>query len=179
MAYRPSKRSSRSFEPLEINMFPMLNLMVVLVPLLLSTATAIKLGVIELNLPQAVGGPGTEATMPTEAQRSLDLTVTITSDGLYVSSSQTVLQNEEANGPTIPMTEDGDYDYAKLSSILLELKQRIIDSPLDTKRIILQAEPDIEYQILVSTMDACRSIIIEENAYELFPNVSISAGIVS
>ena len=179
MAYRPSKRSSRTFEPLEINIFPMMNLMVVLVPLLLSTATSIKLGVIELNLPQAMGGQGTEARMPIEAVRSLDLTVTITQAGLYVSSSQTVLKNDETEGPTIPMAEGEAYDFEKLSSILLELKQRIINSPLDTKRIILQAEPDIDYQTLVSTMDACRSIIVDGNAYELFPNVSISAGIIS
>ena len=179
MAFRPSKRSSRTIEPLEINIIPMMILMVVLVPLVLSNATAIKLGIIELNLPQAVGGPGTEARMPTEVQRSLDLTVTITADGLFVSSSQSILQAEKADGPTIPKTADGTYDFEKLSQMLLEVKQKIINSPLDTKRIILQAEPDIEYQTLVNTMDACRSITIDGNMFELFPTVSISAGIIS
>lgn len=176
MAYRPSKRSSRTIEPLEINIFPMMNLMVVLVPLLLSTATAIRLGVIELNLPQAVGGAAAEAQMPVEATKSLDLTVTITDQGLFVSSSQAVLQADQ-EGPTIPLTPTGEYDYEALSNMLLELKEKIYNTPLDTRRVILQAEPDIAYQVLVSTMDACRSITVDGNTYELFPTVSVSAGI--
>ncbi|OGB99242.1 hypothetical protein A2V82_12500 [candidate division KSB1 bacterium RBG_16_48_16] len=177
MAFRPSKRSSRTIEQIELNMFPMMNLMVVLVPLLLSTATAIKIGVIELNLPQAVGGEISETAIPKEAQRSLDLTVTITAGGFYLSSSQAMLKQEETGGPTIEKTAEGEYDYSLLSGKLLEVKQRIAGSPLDTKRIIIQAESDIEYQILVSTMDAARSILIDETRAELFPDVSISAGI--
>jgi biopolymer transport protein ExbD len=175
MAYRPSKRSSRSIEPLEINIFPMMNLMVVLVPLLLSTATAIKLGVIEINLPQATVGTDGEAQMPVEATKSLDLTVTITSQGLYLSSSQAVLHDED--GSTLPIMDDGSYDFVKLSSMLFEVKRQIINGPLDTKGIILQAEPNIEYQAIVSTMDACRVAPTENGVIELFPNVSVSSGI--
>jgi biopolymer transport protein ExbD len=177
MAFRPSKRSSRTVEPIELNMFPMMNLMVVLVPLLLSTATIIKIGVIELNLPQAVGGEISETAIPKEAQRSLDLTVTITDGGFYLSSSQAIIKQEKTGGPTIEKTAEGEYDYSQLSDKLLEVKRRIVGSPLDTKRIIIQAESDIEYQILVSTMDAARSIIVDETRVELFPDVSISAGV--
>ncbi len=158
-------------------MFPMMNLMVVLVPLLLSTATAIKIGVIDLNLPQASAGPLSEAVAPDEASKSLDLTVTITSEGFFLSSSQAVLENPEGEGPTLPRTEDGEYDYLGLNDLLWNVKQRIHQSPLDTKRIILQAEPNVEYQILVSTMDAARSRQIGTGAFELFPDVTISAGI--
>ncbi len=177
MAFRPSKRSSRTIEPLEINIFPMMNLMVILVPLLLSTATSIKIGVIELNLPQAVGGPAAQATLPKEAQKSLDLTVSITADGFFLSSSQAILKKPETSGPTIPKLEDGSYDYDSLSEQLYEVKKKIIGTNLETKRIIMQAESNIEYQILVSTMDATRSYKIDDNYYELFPNVTVSAGI--
>lgn len=152
-----------------------MNLMVVLVPLLLSTATAIKLGVIELNLPQVENGLSVGGQMPVEATQSLDLAVTITSQGLYLSSSQSILQTKD--GSTIPILADGNYDFETLSSLLLEVKLKILNGPLDTKRIILQAEPNIEYQVLVSTMDACRTKPTDEGIYELFPNVSVSAGI--
>ena len=177
MAFKPSKRSSRTVAPLDIDMFPMMNLMVVLVPLLLSTATAIKIGVIELDLPQAVGGPISETSIPTEVQRSMDLAVTITADGFYLSSSQAILKQPETGGPTIPNVLDNEFDYKTLSEKLKEVKERINGTPLDSKRIIIQAEPDIEYQVLVSTMDAARSIKIDDVKYELFPQVSISAGI--
>ena len=178
MAFQPSKRSSQTFEPLEVNVLPMMNLMVVLIPLLLSTATSIKLGVIELNLPQAIGGPATTADVPTEVERSLDLTVSITSEGFYISSAGAILQGTEAQGPTIPKTAEGEYDYEALSKKLFEVKQRIVARNQDTKKIILQAEADIGYQILVSTMDASRSITIDAVSSELFPVVSISAGVI-
>lgn len=177
MAFRPSLRRSNRFEEVELNMFPMMNLMVVLVPLLLSTATAVKIGVIDLNLPAAIGGSGAES-LPTEAQRSLDLTVTITAEGFYLASSQAVLANEKSGGgPTISKTDDGQYNYQRLSELLYQVKQKIVGSMQDSRRIIIQAEPAIEYQVLVSTMDAARSILINEQRLELFPEVSISTGI--
>ena len=177
MAYQPSKRGSGSTEPLEINMFPMMNLMVVLVPLLLSTATAIKIGVIELNLPQATGGPLSQVVMPKEVQQTLDLTVTVTDEGFYISSSRTILDNPSKEGPTLPVKEDGSYPYEKLTDLLLEIKKKVIGTSLDTKRVILQAEGDIDYQTIVSTMDAARSFRIDDEDRELFPEVTISAGI--
>jgi len=164
-------------EPLELNIFPMMNLMVVLVPLLLSTATAIKIGVIELNLPQAVGGSITETKVPTESMRSLDLTITITSEGFFISSSIAILKGGDSDEPTISKFPDGNYDYDELGRTLYEIKQKIAGKPHDTKKIILQAESDVQYQVLVSTMDASRSLRIEENQVELFPQVIVSAGL--
>jgi biopolymer transport protein ExbD len=180
MAYKPSKRGSREFKPLEINIFPMMNLMVVLVPLLLSTATAIKIGVIELNLPPATAGTISQSAIPTEAREDLDLTISLTSEGIYLSSSKAVLSNtEEGIGATIPPNEDGTWDFEALSQLLLEIKRRIAGTAFDTKRIIIQAEPQIEYQPLVSAMDASRSISIDDQTeIELFPEVTISSGIV-
>ena len=85
--------------------------------------------------------------------------------------------NPETGGPTIGRLADGSYDFAQLSQKLYEIKQRIWQTQMDTDRIILQAEADIEYQSLITTMDAARKITIEEEHYELFPRVSISAGI--
>lgn len=178
MAYRPSKRSSRTLEPLSINMFPMMNLMVVLIPLLLSTASAIKIGVIELNLPRATGGPLTESHGPEETRESLDLTVSITEQGFYLSSSQAVLQGKEGEEPTIPLTAGGEYNFSRLNEMLLEIKRKISGAPVDSKKIVIQAESDVEYQTLVSTMDAARSATLNENTrVELFPQVTISAGV--
>ncbi len=178
MAFRPSKRKSRTVEEVELNLFPLMNLMCVLIPMLLSTVSFIKIGVIELNLPQAVGGPVSETVLPKEAQRGLDLAVTVTSAGFYLSSSQAVLVNPEGGGPTIPRLADGNYDFEQLNQKLLDLKKRIAGGPLDTKKVILQAEQSIPYQTIVSTMDAARSTKIDGTSYELFPEVLISVGII-
>ncbi len=170
MAYRPSQRGSQGSEPMEINIFPMMNLMVVLVPLLLSTATFVKIGVIELNLPQLGETITGRATPPTEPQESLDLTVSIKSDGFYITSA--FIRPDDAMA--IPLTADGSYDYDTLSEKLLEIKQRISNTPKDTKNIILQAQANVDYQIFISTMDASRNYRTEDAFIELFPQVSIS-----
>jgi len=177
MAFRPSQRSSRSSEKIDPDIFPMMNLMVVLIPLLLSTASAVKLGVIELNLPQATGGPVAQTEVPKEVTRSLDLTVSVADSGFYISTSRAILRGEEDRGPAIPLTVDGKYNFDELSKRLYEIKRRIVGSGNDTDKIIIQAEPQISYQTLVSTMDASRSIVIENREYSLFPEVTLSAGV--
>jgi biopolymer transport protein ExbD len=177
MAFRPSQRRSSSSEEVDPNIFPMMNLMVVLIPLLLSTASAIKLGMIELNLPQAAGGPIARAEVPKEATRSLDLTVSISDSGYYISTSMAILRGEDDRGPAIGLAADGGHDYEELSERLYEIKRRIRGSPNDTNKIIIQAEPYIDYQTLISTMDASRSFVIDDSEYELFPEVTLSAGV--
>jgi biopolymer transport protein ExbD len=177
MAFRPSQRRSTSPEKVDPNIFPMMNLMVVLIPLLLSTATAIKLGIIELNLPQAAGGPVATAEVPKETTRSLDLTVSISDSGFYISTSMAILRGEDDRGPAIQLSSDGSHDFEELSERLYEIKRRIVGSTNDTNKIIIQAEPNIDYQTLISTMDASRSVVIEEREYNLFPVVTLSAGV--
>ncbi len=182
MAYRPSKRAKHGFEWVDTNVTPMMNLMVVLIPLLLTSAEFVKLGVIELNLPPAAQGQTAldMQAMPVEETKKLDLTVTITDQGFFISSSLAVLSGDREGAPTIPLIEDEGsmiYDFDKLSERLLEIKQAAQGKFPDTDQIILLAEPDINYQTVVSTMDASRSIRVEGSLVPLFPEVALSAGV--
>jgi biopolymer transport protein ExbD len=165
-------------ENTELNLTPIMNLMVVMIPLLLSSANFIKIGIIELNLPPAVGAAGIAGEMPKETQRTLDLTVSITDRGFYISSALAVLQNTEGSGPTIPKKPDGTYDFDLLTQKLYEVKQKVQDRFPDTESIVIQAEKDISYQILVSTMDSARAIKVDGQFIDLFPVVSLSAGVI-
>ncbi len=173
MAYRPSFRRSRvTIENLEPNMTPIMNLMVVLIPLLLSSAELIRISVIELNLPPAKGAKAVETPKPEEKELTLDLAVTITDKGFYLSSSAAILKTR--GGPSLPK-KNGEYDFQSLSLRLLEIKKKAMGRFTDTESIIIQAEPEIDYQTVVSTMDATRSITIDGNQYSLFPKISVSA----
>lgn len=175
MAFKPSKRSRRPSENADPNMTPVMNLMVVLIPLLLSSAQFIKLGMIEINLPPAAGSSIAQAEMPKEVEKKLDLTVTITDEGFYLASSLAVARGENGQGPTIPKTETGEYDYKKLNEILTKIKKKAAGVFKDTDRIVIVAEPEIEYQTVVSTMDAARSYKENRVLLPLFPSVSLSA----
>ncbi len=172
MAYRPSRRQTRKAnEALEPNMTPIMNLMVVLIPLLLSSVELIKMSVIELNLPPNVPNQLTS----TEEPELLDLALTITDEGFYISSAAAILASDDGK-PSIPK-KDGEYDYELLAEKLYEIKGKAGNRFEDSTSITIQAEPKINYQTLVSTMDAARSIRLDGQDVMLFPHASVSAGI--
>ena len=178
MAYKPSKRTRSGFEMVQPNITPMMNLMVVLIPLLLTSAEFVKLGIIEMNLPPAVVGDKNEmlSQIPEENQKKLDLAVTITDRGFFISSSMAVLSGEQAGEPTIPLAGE-EYDFESLTLKLAEIKMKAEGKFPDTEQIILMAEPGIDYQTIVSTMDASRYRRFNNVLEPLFPNVNLSAGI--
>jgi len=187
MAYRPSKRAKQDYEWVQPNITPMMNLMVVLIPLLLSTAEFVRLGVIEINLPP--GESSAELFADTQ-QNNLDLAITITDKGFFISSNIAVLAGTDEGKPTVPIlgvqNDSLIYDYSTLSMRLYEVKCRLRevirqrrDKTLfpDSLQIILTAEPNVIYQTVVSTMDAARAITIDNQEILLFDHVSLSPGI--
>lgn len=176
MAYRPSRRIKHSEDTDQPNVTPMMNLMVVLIPLLLTSAEFVKLGVIELNLPPAASGTGDMLSeMPRETVRRLDLAVTITDHGFFISSSLAVLAGSKGE-PALPKI-NGEYDFSGLSEKLYEIKKEAILRFPDHDQIIIMAESDVDYQTIISTMDASRSITDHDQVKALFPEVSLSAGV--
>ena len=177
MAFKPSRRSSRDIEEIELNLTPVMNLMVVLIPLLLSSATFIKIGVIDLNLPPAVGSSVSQVEAPKESEKNLDLAITITEQGFFISSSLAVLKGKH-NEPTIPLDENGEYNFKQLSEKLFSIKEQAINKFSDTDKVVIQAEPNINYQLLISTRDAARNFIVDNKKVPLFPEVSLAAGVI-
>ncbi len=178
MAFKPSSRRSISAEDVELNMTPVMNLMVVLIPLLLGSATFVKIGIIDLNLPPAVGASISQAGAPQEVEKKLDLAVTITDDGFYISSSLEIVRAGRDPGPSIPLSASGDYDFRALAEKLLEIKRDASQKYSDSQNIVIQAEPDIKYQLLIDTMDAAREIKVDNQKFVLFPDVSLAAGVI-
>ncbi|HHS14002.1 MAG TPA: hypothetical protein ENN03_09605 [bacterium] len=183
MTPRSSKRKKRGLEEMATNITPMMNLMVVLIPLLLTSAEFVKLSVIELNLPPVERGSEGEmlSQLPEENMKTLDLTVTITDKGFFISSAMAVLAGEQAEEPTIPLIRNADgifeHDYETLSIKLYEIKQRALGRFPDAEQIIILGEPSIVYQTVISTMDAARFININGRQEALYPNVLLSADI--
>jgi hypothetical protein len=181
MAYKPSMRRHYKPEPLSLDIRPVMNLMVVLIPLLLAGSVWTKLAVKQLNLPpKSAGlGPG-DAETPIELEKRLGLNVIISKQGYYVGTRSGFLQaeegkKEEGSEPSVPLTEDGSLDYETLQNKLVEIKDRIIDTDfVDKKAIMLTAEADIPYKFLIKTMDNVIMYSDEnDNPIELFPQIII------
>ncbi|MFP4521484.1 MAG: MotA/TolQ/ExbB proton channel family protein [Fibrobacterota bacterium] len=124
--YSPSSAKHRAEVDTEPNIAPMMNLMVILIPLLLTQAEFTKMGSIEINLPSAGGASESESPRPpSEEAKLLNLTVTVLKDGFNVNSFFASDKNSsegETSGPMIPLKQDGSYDFAKLNSTLREIK---------------------------------------------------------
>lgn len=179
MAFRPSLRRHHKEVSTELNLNPMLDMMTVLIPLLLANAQFAQIGEIELNLPPATSGvTAGAAALPKETQRTLDLVISITDQGIYISSALAAAEKLPNRKPTIAVRADGEYDYQTLSQQLYEIKKKAGNNFADPESIVIQAEPKIRYQTLVSVMDAARSIRLGEKIVSLFPNVALSAGVI-
>jgi biopolymer transport protein ExbD len=181
MAYKPSMRRHYKPEPMRLDIRPVMNLMVVLIPLLLAGSVWTKLAVKQLNLPpKSAGiGPG-ELDQPVEIEKRLGLNVIISKQGFYVGTRSGFLQaeenkREEDSEPSVPLTEEGILDYTTLQQKLMEIKERITNTDfVDKNAIMLTAEADIPYKYLIKTMDNV-TFVTDENGdtQELFPQIII------
>jgi biopolymer transport protein ExbD len=186
MARKPSERRHGEEPDNDLNLIPMMNLICLLIPFLLLSAEFIKIAVINVSSPQLGGGPSvTSQQKEKEEKQPLNLTIAITDQGFTIAGSGAVLGAEDSGGgPTIALKERYDkdlrknvmdYDYPALTKKLDDIKKIAPDET----QVILSAEPDIEYNVLIKTMDASRETKDEEGGVKfLFPDVVLSAGIV-
>jgi biopolymer transport protein ExbD len=178
MAYKPSQRRHITAEEIPLDIRPVMNLMVVLIPILLYSAEFVKLSIRELNLPPASSGQGiAEEEKPKETENRLYLTILISKKGFFIGSRGGFLTGEakEEDEPTIPMKEDGTYNYDQLRESLITLKDKIADKGFaDEKSAIISAEADVPYKNLVRLMDYISVYTDSEgNQKVLFPQINI------
>jgi biopolymer transport protein ExbD len=185
MAYRPSFRSHNKVSEIPLDIRPVMNLMVVLIPILLYSAEFVKLSIRELNLPPA-SSTGTainsQDNKPKEKELRFNLSVTISKRGFYIANDAGLLSGDAKTGieegvrePSVPLKEDGSYDYAALVSKLVEIKEKIEGKGfIDEKSIIISAEADIPYKHIIKVID---NVTVYEDAdgnrKELFPQINI------
>jgi biopolymer transport protein ExbD len=153
-----SSRIRRHAAELDVTAF--INLIVVLVPFLLSTAVFTRLSVIDLSLPAQTSG--VEQLKVDE----LKLEVVIRPDALEV--------GDKIGGliARLPNTATG-YDTVSLAQIIEQLKTRF---PQQGNATVL-ALPDTSYEVLVQVMDAVRERPVpplgKGQSVPLFPDISI------
>ncbi|HEU4654929.1 MAG TPA: biopolymer transporter ExbD [Steroidobacteraceae bacterium] len=142
----------------ELNVVPMIDMMVILVFFLIFTAVFTKTNVLELNL------PGADSAVP-DLPQGLNLEVIVRKAGIEIADRGTGLLK------SLPRTAD-DYDLKGLSDYLQLVKSKYPDKQNAT--ILL--EQDISYDTLVHVMDTVRVFQVPNSQWdmaELFPDVSV------
>ena len=175
MAGRPSGRI-RSKEPLqEMNILPIMNVFMILVPFLLLTAAFIQLAIVDTSLPARGKSVSSQDVETPKDKPKLNLTVFLQDDGFILAGFGGVLQLEEVEKPegdaeegeappaakrfTIEkktVEKDGksskEYDWDRLQGTLKKVK----DAFPNHYSIILLPDNEISYETIVKMMDVSR-----------------------
>ncbi|MCA9732253.1 MAG: biopolymer transporter ExbD [Deferribacteres bacterium] len=150
MNYKRSSTAGRRGDD-EVNITPVMNLFLVLIPFLLLTAEFVRIAVLELNLPSAASAPQQQTQ-----QNNKPLVLIM----LRIEDNQIRIKAPKIDG--LVRKEGDDFEFDKLVQELKKLKT----SFPNTQEVTVQPTDNIRYDTIVHVMDACR-----DNG---FPNVSIS-----
>jgi len=142
----------------DLNIVPMIDMMVILVFFLIFTAVFSKTNILQLNLPAS-------NTAPLDLPKGLKLEVIIRPDDLVI--------NDRNSGPlkVLANTPNG-YDLQNLSEFMRRIKSQF---PQMTDATILSG-PNITYDSLVQVMDTVRVYQLPVAPFskaELFPDIAI------
>jgi len=147
----------------DVNVTPVMNLFVVLIPFLLFSAVFMRLAVINISLP---GTPGEAEVRKTKRNKGDDaqLTVGISRQRLIVSVSGSQNYSEEIflRGNVHPLRQ--------LHKVLVTVKRAF---PLKTDMIVIPAR-DVRYEMIVNVLDTARELLVIK-LKNLFPDVVLGA----
>lgn len=162
MAFKYKYKPTDSAE-LDITSF--MNLMIVLVPVLLLSITFTQITVHEIKLPELTGGFSDSA----ESQAQLEVVANDAGFAIYYPDRRSLVKKL----PMIDTAGGKAYDFEGLSSVLQDIKSQMSER----RDILLMASTNLDYQNLVSTMDAVKSyhtvLAASVVEVELFPEISL------
>ncbi len=145
----------------ELDITAFMNLMVVLVPFLLTTAVFSELAMLAIEIPPP---PDPNAKVdtpppPPPKEKPFRLSARLEADGVVIVAGKETL-------PLVPRTDDGLYDVAALRLVLEKIQA---DHP-EHDTIDLLSRPDSAYGELIQAMDAAST---RTDGTPLFPGVRL------
>jgi biopolymer transport protein ExbD len=143
----------------DLNIVPMIDMMVILVFFLLFTAVFSNTNILELNL------PAPNSSVP-ELPKGLQLEIHVRQASIDIADRNSGILR------SLPK-KDGDFDYKGLSDYLQFVKSKY--QSVTEASVLL--ESDIPYDVLVQTMDNVRLFEMDNpplfTKVELFPDISV------
>ncbi len=142
----------------DLNIVPMIDMMVILVFFLIFTAVFSKTNILQLNLPS-----NNPAAMPLPPGLKLEVII----------RPNDILVNDRNSGPLQDFeNKAGGYDYGALSLFMRTVKSQF---PQMTDATVLSG-PDVPYDALVQVMDAVRVYQLPVAPFsqaQLFPDIAV------
>jgi biopolymer transport protein ExbD len=160
MSVRKRVRRAHRETP-ELNITAFMNLMVVLVPFLLISAVFSQMTILDLNLPS-----DNKPAQDQDQKKELNFEVIVRKDSLTVADTLGGVIKKFEN-------KNGEHDFEALNDLLKTIKSKFPEK----QNITILLEPKIEYELIVSAMDAVRVVTVFDSGSavkkELFPLIAI------
>lgn len=150
---RAVKSSGKIVESFDLDITPVMNLFMILIPFLVSMAVFTQIAVIEFSLPPAQ----TPDESSDVSSKELDISIVVTKTGFQIVGTGRKLD-------MIPKFQ-GDYQYTQLRTLLKAIKFQYPSQ----KSVVLVFEGDVLYDDIVKFMDICRE--------SQFPDIGLSGDI--
>jgi len=163
-----------------INIMPLMNIIMLLIPFLIMSTEFIKLSVINVTSPHIVG----DQKVPSEqSKQKLNLTIALSEKGITLLTKgykittacrlkKTTTQSGTSSNQEITINKvNGHHNLHQLTQCLQKVKKLF---PKE-KSIIIMATSGTSYKTIISVMDASRT---DDKKQELFPQVHLSPGVI-
>ena len=149
----------------ELNIVPFLDIITNVMMFVLATVAVTFTATVD-STPPSLGGKGVRVNADA---KSLNLSVFVVSDGFSLKASGgNIATGCQAPGPGLAVPKvNGAYDFDGLSSCAQRLKVASPDFK-DETQVTITANPGIDYQTVIKTIDALRRA---KEGEELFPDV--------
>lgn len=166
----------------DINIMPLMNIIMLLIPFLILSMEFVKIGVIDVTAPKLNNSATPSSTPDKKPKKLLNLTISVTRKGFRLLTrgnqipegcdiSPNALNGKDKTKPTIAKT-DGKFNLIALKKCLVKIKKEFPDE----KRVIIMAEPEVKFTSIVKVMDSSREKTVGKR--DLFPEVVLSAGVI-
>ena len=145
-------------EPIDLDMTPMMNMLIILISFLVTMVVFTQLAVIKFNLPSSDAGSGAAADTATAAtEQEVVITLVVTESGFQIVGEGKKLD-------PIPKGAAG-YDYKTLGVSMGKLYGEYPTA----QSVVMLIDTSVVYQDIVTAMDICRE--------QKFPNILLSGGV--
>ncbi len=152
-----SKKSLREVvEAQEVDVTPMMNFFMIMLPFLMSMTVFTQIAIMEFSLPPAVSSSAAQS-LDSASTKELDISIIVTPEGFRIVGTGKKLD-------VIPRVM-GQYQYDQLRTLL----QAIKFSYPSQKGVVLVLDSDILYDDIIKFMDVCRE--------SQFADIGLSGGI--
>ena len=164
---RNKRKMNQKHSSNDLNLIPIMNLVLVLIPAVLYQTQLVKVGVVEMNLPkiQCCSYPNPSEPplglkisldhhqgfiLKTSAEPIGQLTRTLSQTKSLVNSAS--VKKEQERVYLIPKKANGHFDFGRLYEVAAHLKKQYPHS----SSVVLTGSAQIEFKHFVHTMDAIR-----------------------